>query len=57
MNNVLHWIVLSTGLVLCAGNPTAWAQSAADKAVADALFNEGKQLIAKGDDAAVPRER
>ena len=57
MNNVLHWIVLSTGLVLCAGNPMAWAQSAADQAAADALFNEGKQLIAKGDDVAVPRER
>jgi hypothetical protein len=52
MNSLLHWIVLSTGLVLCARNSTAWAQPAADKAAADALFNEGKQLIAKGDDAA-----
>ena len=43
---------VSAGLVvlLCAG--TASAQNAADKAAADALFNEGKRLINKGDTTA-----
>jgi serine/threonine-protein kinase len=52
VNNVLHRVVLVAGLLLWAGRGSAWAQSAADKAAADTLFNEGKRLIAKGEDAA-----
>jgi len=51
-NNVRYWIAVSTGLLLCAGHGVAWAQTAADKAAADTLFNEGKQLVNKPDDAA-----
>ncbi len=51
-NNLRCWVVLSAGLLLCAGHGAAWAQAAADKAAADTLFNEGKQLIRKGEDAA-----
>jgi hypothetical protein len=50
-NNVHYRMVLAAGL-LCAGHGTTWAQSAADKAAADALFDEAKKLMGKGDDAA-----
>src|SRR5215468_2537913 len=41
-------IALAIGLWL-AGHGVAHAQTAADKAAADTLFNEGKKLIAAGD--------
>lgn len=44
-------ICLVSGLWLVAGHGAAWAQTAADKAAADTLFNEGKKLISKGDTA------
>jgi hypothetical protein len=50
-NNVHYWVVLAAGL-LCAGHGTTWAQAPADKAAADALFDEAKKLMGKGDDAA-----
>lgn len=47
-----HWIVVSVGVLLCAGRGMAVAQNATDKAAADTLFNEGKRLINRGDAAA-----
>ncbi|HEX7838567.1 MAG TPA: hypothetical protein VF469_13925, partial [Kofleriaceae bacterium] len=44
-------IGLAIGLWLAAGQGVAGAQTAADKAAADTLFNEGKKLIGKGDAA------
>jgi hypothetical protein len=44
-------IGLAIGLWLAVGQAVAWAQTAADKAAADTLFNEGKKLINKGDAA------
>src|SRR5262245_19670575 len=37
------------GTLLCAGQGIAGAQNAADKAAADALFNEGKRLFIRGE--------
>jgi hypothetical protein len=45
-------MVLVSGLLLFAAPQLAAAQSAADKAAGDALFHEGKKLIASGDDIA-----
>jgi len=44
-------IFLAIGLCLTAGQGVVWAQTAADKAAADTLFNEGKKLINTGDTA------
>lgn len=44
-------VALAIGLCLGASRGLASAQSAADKAAADTLFNEGKKLIAAGDNA------
>jgi serine/threonine-protein kinase len=44
-------IALAVGLWLAASHGFAHAQTAADKAAADTLFNEGKKLIAAGDAA------
>ncbi|MEO7730092.1 MAG: hypothetical protein ABIY55_03900 [Kofleriaceae bacterium] len=44
-------ISLAIGLWLAVGHGAVWGQTAADKAAADTLFNEGKKLIAKGDTA------
>lgn len=50
------WIVVSILLLCGATGRAAWAQSAADKAAADALFLEGKRLISAGDaEAACPK--
>lgn len=49
---VRPWRALGICLLLCVGHGTARAQTAADKAAADALFNEGKKLITQGDAAA-----
>lgn len=46
------WIALEVGLVLCAWQTPVLAQTASDKAAADALFNEGRRLIDKGDAVA-----
>jgi serine/threonine-protein kinase len=45
-------IGLAISLWLAAGHGVAEAQTAADKAAADTLFNEGKKQIAQGDPAA-----
>jgi hypothetical protein len=50
--DVRPWGALGICLLLCVGHGTSLAQPAADKAAADALFNEGKKLIGQGDDAA-----
>ena len=50
--DVRAWSALGICLLLCVGHGTSRAQPAADKAAADALFNEGKKLITLGDDAA-----
>lgn len=42
-------IAIATVLILTLGRGPTWAQTAADKAAADTLFNEGKTLIAAGD--------
>ncbi len=44
-----YWTVVGTSLLLWLGQGMAWAQTAADKAAADTLFNEGRKLIAAGD--------
>jgi len=49
---VRPWHALGICLLLCVSHGTSRAQTAADKAAADALFKEGKKLIGKGDDAA-----
>jgi hypothetical protein len=46
---------LCVGLLLCASDRIAQAQASADKAAADALFEEGKKLINKPDDVAAWR--
>ena len=51
-NMTQRTLALGTGLLLAAVPATAWAQSAADKAVADTLFNEGKKLLGKNDSLA-----
>lgn len=51
-NNVRYWIALGTGLLLYVGQGAAWAQTAADKASADALFDKGQKLIRKPNDTA-----
>lgn len=45
--NVRHWIAGTSLLLWLSG--TAWGQTAADKAAADTLFNEGKRLITAGE--------
>jgi serine/threonine-protein kinase len=49
---VHYLIALSSGLLFYAGHDIAWAQAASDKAAADVLFNEGRQLVTKPNDAA-----
>ncbi|HET7502037.1 MAG TPA: hypothetical protein VFK02_13565 [Kofleriaceae bacterium] len=52
MNGKMHCrIVLALCLGLCAAHGIAGAQTAADKAAADTLFNEGKKQMAAGDTA------
>lgn len=47
--NTRFWIAaLILPLLLSVGHSRVWAQSSADKAAADTLFNEGKELISSG---------
>ena len=50
-NKLRYLIALGTGLLLCTGRG-AQAQSAQDRAAADALFDEGRKLINKPNDRA-----
>lgn len=49
--SIRNTIGLAVGLWFAAAQGVAGAQTAADKAAADTLFNEGKKLISKGDTA------